>query len=241
MWPSWRRALFDPAGLLADGEPPRRHTAGVLAATTIVCLLPAPLKVYAFRSDAVSWNVMGTYPRVVYAVSDASIGVPGLYAILLVVGLIVPTVCALLYGGVFHVLSTPSATAGTYRDTVAVTIWGLLPTTVAGALALAVLYATVAITGPIPVVTGINFPGRVVVAPLDRSSPWILLDLLVTASLCWTGVLWARGLAAARGISTWSAIAVVLPPLTWTLLTTIAGQIVVVEIAGTLVNITTAG
>lgn len=240
MWSSWRRALVDPAEFPANGEASSRPTTAVLAATTLVCLLPAPLKIYAFRSDAVDWDVIGTYPEVVYAASDASIGVPGLYASLLAVGLVVPTACVLGYGAVFHALSRPMAARGSYRDTVVVTVWGLLPTTVAGAIALAVLYATVAVSGPIPVVTGINFPGRVVVAPLDRSSPWILLDLLVTASLCWTGVRWVRGLVVARGISIRSAVAVVLPLLTWTLLTTIAGQFVVVETASELAEVTTA-
>lgn len=229
MWSSWRRALFDPDGFQAESEPNRRHTATVLAATTVVCLLPAPLKILAFRSDAVDWDVIGSYPEVVYAASDASIGVPGLYGLLLLVGLVVPTASVLVYAAIFHALSRPVATTGSYRETVAITAWGLLPLTVAGAVALAVLYAAVAISGPIQVVTGIHVPGRVVVAPLSRTSPWILLDLLVTAALLLTGYVWAQGLATVRGISARRSAAVVALPLGWTLLGTIAGQVVVVE------------
>lgn len=234
MWEPLRRALVDPGSFVSEGEATPRRTAALLAAAVVVCLLPAPLKVAAFRSDAVDWDVIGSYPQFVYAARDASVGVPGLYGALLVVGLLVPPLAVAIYAGFFHALSWPIASEGSYRETAVVTVWGLLPLTAAGAIALAVCYAAFGVFGPRPVVVGVNFPARVVVAPLSLDSPWLLLDLFVSASLLWTGYVWTKGLAAARDLSTRQAVAVVALPLGWTLLTTIGVQMAIRWLVGAL-------
>lgn len=218
MWALWRQALFEPEDFFAETEPSRRATAIVFALVGATAIAPVPLIFVLIEQDA-DGEVPGSLPSLVYAAGDASIAVPGLFAVILATAAVVPLLALGIYGAVFLGLSWPVAGRSERRATATMVIWGLLPQTLGNALVVALLYLAFPVVG-LDVGIGITFPGRVVATAPDPRSLWVLVEAVGALSVVWSSWLWIHGLVAVRGISERAAVAIVGLALGLTLLLT---------------------
>lgn len=218
-----RRALFEPGAFLESGAATRRRTWLLFGVTTLACLAPVPAVIALLRSEDVPEDVIGSLPAFVYAAGEATVSVPGLYALLVGLTVAVPVIAVGFATPIFHGLSWPAAGDGSLRETAVVAVWGLLPQTIASACSVAVLYAVYA-AGVWPIGISVTLPARVVLNQPDPSAGWLLVEAISGVSVLWTGYVWTYGLAAVRDVSPRRAAVAVAIPLLLSVLFTPPGS-----------------
>lgn len=216
-----RRALFDPEGFFEEASPSPQSSVGVVLAVGVTTLGLFPGVLTLVRSPAFPEDViLEAFPPLRYAAAGAEVSLPGIFAVLVASLVLMPLLVWTVYGGLFHLLSWPIATAGGVGRTLRLVAWGFLPQ-IAGSL---VVVAALLVAFPDAPTglwgVGATLPARVHVTPPGFHPVFTPANGVATLCTLWSGYVWAHAVAAARGVSLRGAAAVVAVPVLVSVLAT---------------------
>lgn len=194
--------LFEPTDFFESGRD--SWLGGLIAVLTLCTLALASLMVpiAILASTGKDLGVAESFPTVRYVSGEARLVLDGraLGAAAIVAAAPVPVLAG--FAVLFHLLSWPLSDQGSLPDTVRMTVWGAVPLSIANALTLVGTVAVLPTEFDELLYAHVTPTGRTIV---QRSDPSVLLlgvNLLGLACVCWAAVVWTRGLAHVRGLST---------------------------------------
>jgi hypothetical protein len=213
------QSLFtDPEQFFASRTPSVWQSSLVLAAIGVIGLGLLPPIVALVQSPLIpDGRVLNALPIVSYATSSGTVSVPGVYALIAAMVLVLPSLSWLLLSVVFYGLSWPVASERGFRAVAAGVGAGFVPLLVGNALTVAVTLLAFPGTPAQLWGIGMTIPGRVYVLPPDMGPLFLAVNAVGIGCALWAGYLWTHALRRTRGLSTRQAVAVVALPVLLTI------------------------
>ena len=162
-------------------------------------------------------RVLNALPVVSYATTNGIVSIPGVYALLAAMLLVIPILSWLLFAAVFYGLSWPVATERGFRELLAAIGVGFVPLLIGNVFTVAVTLLTFPSTPAQLWGLGMTIPGRVYVIPPEMGAVFFLVNAVGIGCALWAGYLWAHALKRTRGLSSRQALAVIAIPVLLTI------------------------